>query len=93
MDYKLIHICNDPLKYSKGGYEYMSCMHLTAMWEYCKMRGKANGPLFMFQDNTPISRHMFSNQLQISLTFLGYDNKFYKSHLFRIGAAETGVLS
>jgi len=60
---------------------------ISAMWEYCKMRGKANGPLFMFQDNTPISRHMFSNQLQISLTFLGYDTKFYKSHSFRIGAA------
>jgi hypothetical protein len=57
------------------------------MWEYCKMRGKANGPLFMFQDNTPISRHMFSNQLQISLTFLGYDTKFYQSHSFGIGAA------
>ena len=60
---------------------------ISAMWEYCKMRGKANGPLFMFQDNTPISRHMFSNQLQISLTFLGYDTKFYQSHSFRIGAA------
>jgi hypothetical protein len=30
---------------------------------------------------------MFSNQLQISLTFLGYDTKFYQSHSFRIGAA------
>ena len=57
------------------------------MWEYCKMRGKANGSLFMFQDNTPISRHIFSIQLQNSLTLLGYENKFYKRQLFRIGAA------
>ena len=51
------------------------------------MSGKANGPLFMFQDNTPVSRDMFSNRLQTSLTFLGYDTKFYKNHSFRIGAA------
>ena len=32
MDYKLIHICNDPLKYSKGGYEYISCMHQISIY-------------------------------------------------------------
>lgn len=60
---------------------------VMALWEYCKIRGTAEGPLFMFQDKTPISRHIFSNQLQICLTFLGYDPKLYKSHSFRIGAA------
>jgi hypothetical protein len=57
---------------------------ISAMWEYCKMSGKANGPLFMFQDITPISRHMFSNQLQISLTLLGYDTKFTRATHFTL---------
>ena len=46
---------------------------ISAMWEYCKMSGKANGPQFMF-----------SNQLQISLTLLGYDTTFTRATHFAL---------
>ena len=60
---------------------------VTAMWEYLQVRGSDQGPLFMYQDKTPISRHTFNQQLKISLNFCEYDTTCYKGHSFRIGAA------
>jgi len=60
---------------------------VLAMWEYCKIRGSMNGPMFVYQDHVAVSRHAFSQQLRISLTLIGYDTKIYKGHYFRIGAA------
>ena len=31
---------------------------VTALCEYCKLRGPGEGPLFCFMDKTPISRQM-----------------------------------
>ncbi|XP_062622103.1 uncharacterized protein LOC134283613 isoform X1 [Saccostrea cucullata] len=59
---------------------------VLAIWDYMKLRGQNAGPLFMFQDKSPISRQYFNQQLKISLTFLNYDTKSYKGHSFRIGA-------
>ncbi|XP_062589074.1 uncharacterized protein LOC134250724 isoform X1 [Saccostrea cucullata] len=59
---------------------------VLAIWDYIKLRGQNAGPLFMFQDKSPISRQYFNQQLKISLTFLNYDTKSYKGHSFRIGA-------
>ncbi|XP_061190816.1 uncharacterized protein LOC133198909 isoform X1 [Saccostrea echinata] len=60
---------------------------VLAMLDYLNVRGEEDGPLFMLSDQSPITRHMFNEQLKISLTFLGYDAKIYKGHSFRIGAA------
>ncbi|XP_062570433.1 uncharacterized protein LOC134232478 isoform X2 [Saccostrea cucullata] len=60
---------------------------VLAMFDYLHVRGEEDGPLFMLRDHSPITRHMFNEQLKISLTFLGYDTKIYKGHSFRIGAA------
>lgn len=60
---------------------------VSAMWEYKALRGNCDGPLFMFQDKSPVSRHYFNQQLKISLNYLDYDTKLYKGHSFRIGAA------
>lgn len=60
---------------------------VSAMWEYRAIRGDCDGPLFMFQDKSPVSRHYFNQQLKISLNYLDYDTKLYKGHSFRIGAA------
>jgi hypothetical protein len=68
---------------------------VTALWEYCKLRGPGKGPLFCFMDKTPISRQFFTNQLQLSLKWCNKDIKNYKGHSFRIGSAShassTGV--
>lgn len=60
---------------------------VSALWNYCKLRGSKEGPLFLFSDGVAVSRQAFCNQLHISLTFLNFDTKRYKSHSFRIGAA------
>ena len=36
---------------------------VSAMWDYCKVRGVENGPLFMFQDKQAVSRQHFNQQL------------------------------
>ena len=68
---------------------------VTALWEYCKLRGPGKGPLFCFMDKTPISRQFFTNQLQLSLKWCNKDIRNYKGHSFRIGSAShassTGV--
>jgi len=38
---------------------------ITALWEYCKLRGPEEGPLFCFVDKTPISRQFFTSPLEI----------------------------
>ena len=60
---------------------------VSAMWDYCKVRGVENSPLFMFQDKQAVSRQHFNQQLRTSLTFQNLDIKHYKGHSFRIGAA------
>ena len=60
---------------------------VRALWEYCKLRGQQEGPLFCFMDGTPVSRQFFTQQLQLSLTFCGRSIENYKGHSFRIGGA------
>lgn len=60
---------------------------VTALWEYCKLRGPGEGPLFCFMDKTPISRQFFTSQLQLSLKWCNKDIRNYKGHSFRIGSA------
>ncbi|XP_061196564.1 uncharacterized protein LOC133204836 [Saccostrea echinata] len=57
---------------------------VLAMWEYKELRGGSDGPLFMFQDKSPVSSHYFNQQLKISLNYLNYDTKLYKGHSFRL---------
>lgn len=63
-----------------------------AVWEYCKMRGIQNGPLFCFMDGKPIPRQYFTRQLQLSLQWAGCDTAVYKGHSFRIGAASSAAM-
>ena len=60
---------------------------VTALCEYCKLRGPGEGPLFCFMDKTPISRQFFTSQLQLSLKWCNTDIRNYKGHSFRIGSA------
>ena len=60
---------------------------VTALWEYCKLRGSGEGPLFCFMDKTPIPRQFFTSQLQLSLKWCNKDIRNYKGRSFRIGSA------
>jgi hypothetical protein len=65
---------------------------VLSLWKYLKIRGLEPSKiqtLFSFMNNSPVSRHFFSEQLQLSLQYVGLSVKDYKSHSFRIGAATT----
>ena len=60
---------------------------VTALIQYCKVRGDRPGPLFCHADYSPISVYQFNSELQRCLTYCGLDISRYKSHSFRIGGA------
>lgn len=71
-----INSCNS-LKYCPVG----------ALEHYIKMRGRTDGPLFCYPQNTAVTRQEFSNILKQSLMFCNLDVNRFKGHSFRIGMA------
>lgn len=69
----------------------LSCFPVLNLWQYCLLCGSSEGPLFVFLDNTPVSRSFFSQKLSQCLLFCKYDTAYYKGHCFRIGAAKTAA--
>ena len=64
---------------------------VSAVLAYMVMRGKAPGPLFIFQDGKPLSRPRFVTEIKRALSAAGIDLKPYSSHSFRIGTATTAA--
>ncbi|KAK3088509.1 hypothetical protein FSP39_020005 [Pinctada imbricata] len=64
---------------------------VKAICDYCNLRDSKDGPFFKFMDDSPVSRQYFTQHLQASLAWAGYDYKHYKGHSFRIGAATTAA--
>ena len=64
-----------------------SCCPVQFLLEYLARRGNIPGPLFLNQDNNPVSRKIFADLLSRSLKACGLDSTRYKGHSFRIGAA------
>ena len=60
---------------------------VTALYQYCNIRGTRPGPLFCNADQTAISVHQFNVALQQCLSYCGLDSSRYKTHSFRIGGA------
>ena len=60
---------------------------VKAMLSYLNIRGLSPGPLFIDSIGSPISRHVFNQQLNRCLNFLSLSPSVYKTHSFRIGAA------
>ena len=67
---------------------------VMALWTYWQFRKHSNleEPLFSFMDGSQVSRHFFSEQLQLSLKYSSLDKHNYKGHSFRIGAATTAAM-
>jgi len=54
---------------------------------YLALRGDAHGPLFLTENNRPLTRQKFYSTLEPVLQQCGLDSKRYNTHSFRIGAA------
>ena len=59
--------------------------------EYLKIRGMEPGPLFRLHSGAPLSKKVFVNWVQSALKKLGFDEKEYSGHSFRVGAATTAA--
>lgn len=51
----------------------------------------ASGPLFIFQDSTPLTRHRLVTVLREAIKTIGHDPRGFSGHSFRIGAATTAA--
>ena len=60
---------------------------VAAMLSYLSIRSTAPGPLFIFQDGTPLTRPSLVKHLRQALSSAGIDSSKYAGHSFRIGAA------
>ena len=64
---------------------------VSAMLAYLAVRPTTPGPLFLFQDGTPLSRSQLVVHLRDALSQLGMDVARFSGHSFRIGAASTAA--
>ena len=68
---------------------------VVALLNYLAVRSERDGPLFVFQDGTPLLRDRFIREVKEALVIAGVDSKSYSGHSFRIGAttaaAKAGV--
>jgi integrase len=64
---------------------------VSALLAYLAKRLPSLGPLFVFQDGTPLSRERLVAHLRKALAEIGLDTANYSGHSFRIGAASTAA--
>ena len=62
---------------------------VKALLTYLAIRGNSPGCLFLFKDQTPLTRTRFKTLLSATLRTAGLDDTSYNTHSFRIGAATT----
>ncbi len=60
---------------------------VAAILSYLSQRPTTPGPLFIFQDGTPLTRTKLVSRLREALAQTGIDTSHYSGHSFRIGAA------
>ena len=62
---------------------------VAALLSYMALRGNAQGPLFLYDDGTSLSRNRLVREVQRATTEAGRDCTGFTGHSFRIGAATT----
>lgn len=60
---------------------------VAAILSYLSLRPSIQGPLFIFQDGSPLTRASLVRHLRDALSQAGIDSSHYAGHSFRIGAA------
>ena len=64
---------------------------VSALLSYLALRPQTPGPLFIFQDGTPLSRPSLVSHLRDALQSIGLDAAKFSGHSFRIGAASAAA--
>ena len=82
--------------FGKGSSIFMGRTHadvcpVTAMLGYLALRPSVPGPLFIYEDGSPLSRTRFVRAVRLALQKIGVDASLYGGHSFRIGAATTAA--
>ena len=62
---------------------------ISAMSAYLSSRGGQDGPLFLFEDGTFLTKDRFVSAVREALKLIGIDPSKYSGHSFRRGAATT----
>ena len=65
---------------------------VTALLQYLVRRGGRPGPLFQWQDRTPLSKAKFVEVVQQGLSAANLPSLQFAGHSFRIGAATTAAM-
>ena len=66
---------------------------LKGILPYLALRGRCEGPLFVFSGGRGLTRQLFSSMLADLLRELNMDTKHYNTHGFRIGAATSAKMA
>ena len=64
---------------------------VSAVLAYLAIRPSSPGPLFVFQDGTPLTRTQLVSHLKEAFSCIGETTANYSGHSFRIGAATTAA--
>ena len=64
---------------------------VKALLNYLQVRGMEPGPLFHHNDGRVLLKPIFIRWVQQALAKLGYDQKEFTGHSFRVGAATTAA--
>ncbi len=84
----------DPLRQGVDIYlgpTYKDLCPITAMLSHLAVRRNKPGPLFVFQNGTPLTRQRLVLHPQQVLRSLDIDSNKYSKHRFRIGVATTAT--
>ena len=69
------------------GRTFLPLCPVAAVLSYLAVRPSSPGPLFIYEDGTPLSRDRLSASFALALRSAGLNDRGYSSHSFRIGAA------
>ena len=83
-------------QFSRGAHIYFGRTQsvlcpVSALLAYMAIRPPTPGPLFIFQDGTPLTRQKLVYHLRKAVSNLGLTTAGYSGHSFRIGAASTAA--
>ena len=87
--------CSKTDPFRKGCFIFLGCgsfplCPVVSLTNYLHLRRPGTGPLFIYQNGTPLSRSQLSSFLQTTLQSAGISGKF-SGHSFRNGAATTAT--
>ena len=90
--YSYKHYHGPPVTLAISAHPNSAFCPVMTMRSYLTLRGKSQGPLFIFPGGAPVTKSFFNSQLRKSLAWAGLPTLSYKGHSFSIGAATTAAM-